>query len=131
MRTWVRSLASLIGFMIWHCCELWCRSSCSSDPALLWLWSRPASAALIRPLAWELSYDASAALIRPKKKKKNYVPTHTISKCLGQGSNLSHSCDLHYSCRNADNFNPLHQARDGTHTSQPKLLYLDHCGALG
>ena len=27
---------------------------CGSDPALLWLWCRPAAAALILPLAWEL-----------------------------------------------------------------------------
>ena len=26
------------------------------DPALLWLWCRPAAAVLIQPLAWELPY---------------------------------------------------------------------------
>ena len=26
------------------------------DPVLLWLWGRPAAAALIRPLAWELPH---------------------------------------------------------------------------
>ena len=43
-----------------------------SDPALLWLWHRPAAAAPIRPLAWETPYAAGAALKRqkPKKKKK-------------------------------------------------------------
>ena len=35
---------------------------CGLDPALLWLWCRPAAAALIRPLAWELPYAADAAL---------------------------------------------------------------------
>ena len=36
-------------------------------PALLWLWYRPAAAALIRPLAWELPYATGVAL----KGKKN------------------------------------------------------------
>ena len=29
-----------------------------TDPAWLWLWCRPAAAALIRPLAWEPPYAA-------------------------------------------------------------------------
>ena len=39
---------------------------------LLWLWCRPAVAALIgaRFLAWELPYAADAALKRQKEKKK-------------------------------------------------------------
>ena len=40
------------------------------DPALLWLWCRPAATALPRPLAWELPYATSAALKSRKKKKK-------------------------------------------------------------
>ena len=52
MRTRVRSLASLSGLRIWHCCELWCRlktwlgscitvavvqaGSCSSNATLVW-----------------------------------------------------------------------------------------------
>ena len=32
---------------IWHCHELWCRSRCSSDPALPWLWRSLAAAAPI------------------------------------------------------------------------------------
>ena len=43
---------------------------CGSDPALLWLWHRPAATALIRPLAWELPYASGAALKRQKTKKK-------------------------------------------------------------
>ena len=39
------------------------------DPALLWLWWRPAAVALIRPLAWELPYATGAALKKEKKKK--------------------------------------------------------------
>ena len=32
------------------------------DLALLWLWCRPAPAALIRPLDWELPYTTDVAL---------------------------------------------------------------------
>ena len=35
---------------------------CGSDPALLWLWHRPAVVAPIRPLAWEPPYAEDAAL---------------------------------------------------------------------
>ena len=38
-----------------------------SDPALLWLWCRPAAAALIQPLAWDLPYAAGAALNKKAK----------------------------------------------------------------
>ena len=43
----------------------------SSDPALLWLWCRPAATAPIRPLAWESPYAEGEALEKAKK-KKNY-----------------------------------------------------------
>ena len=46
-----------------------------SDLALLWLWDRPAAAALIRLLAWELSYAAGVAL---KSKKKKHI-VHLLS----------------------------------------------------
>ena len=42
---------------------------------MLWLWHRPAAAALIRPLAWELPYAAGMALKSKKatiNKKINY-----------------------------------------------------------
>ena len=39
------------------------------DPALLWLWGRPAATAPIGPLAWELLYATGAALKERKKKK--------------------------------------------------------------
>ena len=38
------------------------------DPALLWLWCRPMTTALIQPLAWEPPYAAGVALKRLKKK---------------------------------------------------------------
>ena len=47
-------------------CRVGCR--CSSDS--MWLWSRPAAAAPICPLAWELPYATGVAL---KKKKKKFV----------------------------------------------------------
>ena len=38
-----------------------------SDPALLWVWYRPAAIAPVGPLAWEPPYAMGAALKRPKK----------------------------------------------------------------
>ena len=44
----------------------------SLDPALLWLWHRPAATAPIRPLAWELPCAAGAAQEMAKRQiKKN------------------------------------------------------------
>ena len=40
-----------------------------SDPVSLWLWCRPAAAAVTQPLAWEHSYVAGAALKKKKKRK--------------------------------------------------------------
>ena len=42
------------------------------DPALLWLWRRPAATALLPPLAWEppYAYAVGAALKRQKEGKK-------------------------------------------------------------
>ena len=42
-----------------------------SDPALLWLWYRPAATALIRPLVWEPPYAGSLALKNKTNKKTN------------------------------------------------------------
>ena len=47
---------------------------CHLDQALLWLWRRLATVALIRPLAWEPPYAVSAALKRQKKKKVSWRP---------------------------------------------------------
>ena len=43
---------------------------CDMDPVLLWLWRRPAAAALIQPLAWKLPHVIGVALKAKKKKKK-------------------------------------------------------------
>jgi len=37
------------------------------DLVLLWLWGRPAAAALIQPLAWELPYAIPVALKKINK----------------------------------------------------------------
>ena len=57
MRMRVGSLALLSGLRIWH----------RRDPALLWLWRRPAIVVLIRPLAWERPNAAGAALKNQNK----------------------------------------------------------------
>ena len=41
-----------------------------SDLMLLWLWGRPAAAALIGPLAWEPPYAAGAAQEIAKRQNK-------------------------------------------------------------
>ena len=51
---WVRDPALAVS------CGVGCRQG--SDPALLWLWRRPAATALMRPLAWEPPYAAEAGL---------------------------------------------------------------------
>ena len=59
--------------------------TCDLDPALLWLWLRPAVTALIRSLAWKLPYATGAALKRPTgKKKKNQIKNFSSrSSCCG------------------------------------------------
>ena len=49
-------------------CGIGCRRG--SDPALLWLWQRPAATAPIGPLAWEPPYAAGAAQEMAKRQKK-------------------------------------------------------------
>ena len=41
-----------------------------SDPALLWLWHRPAATAPIRPLGWEPPFAVGAALKRTKQQQQ-------------------------------------------------------------
>ena len=50
-------------------CGVGCRRS--SDPALLWLWRRPAATAPIQPLAWEPPYGTGAAQEKAKRQKIN------------------------------------------------------------
>ena len=49
-------------------CGIGCRGG--SDPALLWLWCRPAATAPTGPLAWEPPYATGAAQEMAKKQKK-------------------------------------------------------------
>ena len=51
-------------------CAVGHRHRCGLDSVLLWLWCRPASVALIQPLAWELPYATGVALKRKNKNKK-------------------------------------------------------------
>ena len=48
-----------------------------SDPVLLWLWSRLAATALIRPLAWEPPYASGVALEKAKRQKKIIYSCYT------------------------------------------------------
>ena len=75
MRKEVRFLALLSGLRI--CVALNCGVGHRlgldpQDPLLLWLWCRPAAAALIQPLAWESSYGAGVALKTTTTKRINY-----------------------------------------------------------
>ena len=52
-----------------------------SDPALLWLWCRPAASATTEPLAWELPYAVGMALKKtPPKKIFFNAQGHTVGK---------------------------------------------------
>jgi len=48
----------------------------SLDPALLWLWRRPAAVAPIGPLAWEAPNAAGAALKSKTKQNKTRQKTN-------------------------------------------------------
>ena len=48
------------------------------DLAWLWLWHRPADAALIGPLAWEFPYAMDAAIKRKKRKKERKKNSDSI-----------------------------------------------------
>ena len=86
----VRSLASLSRLRIWRSVSCSVGYRLGLDPVLLWLWCRPAAAALIWPLACELPYAVGTLLKRPKKQKtktKTHFyfhrwPKHVIVFCL-------------------------------------------------
>ena len=73
---------------------------CVEDLALLWLWSRPAAAALIRPLAWEPPHCHGCSLKKTKKKKKKkkdkkiqHTHTHThVYRCQKRPHSLPTKC---------------------------------------
>ena len=73
----------------------------SSDPALLWLWCRPAAVAPIRPLAWEPPYVSGAA---PKSKKtqktKNQKQTNKQKKTQPLAiTQLSYFTDIYFTLK--------------------------------
>ena len=65
-----------------------------SDLALLWLWHRLATTALIRPLSWELPYSAAAALKRTKDKKgSSHCGTEETNLTSNDGFSSLHSSE--------------------------------------
>ena len=53
---------------------------CGLDPALLWLWCRPAATTMIGPLAWDSPYAAVAALKnKDKRQKKKFLNKYTLT----------------------------------------------------
>ena len=53
-----------------------------SDPALLWLWCRPAAIASIRPLAWKPPYATGVAL-KKKESPESWKSFPRMQKVLG------------------------------------------------
>ena len=54
-----------------------------SDPALLWLWCRPAATALIRLLDWEPPYASGVALEKANRpKRKEYEDRQVVDVIL-------------------------------------------------
>ena len=49
-----------------------------SDPALLWLWCRPAATALTLPLAWDLPHATGAAPPQKKHTQKKLKMVNII-----------------------------------------------------
>ena len=82
MRMWVWSLASFSGLKIQCCPKLQHSCRCGSDPALLWLWHRPAAAAPIQPLAWKLPYTAGVAIKINKTKQRKLFLIVALRFCL-------------------------------------------------
>ena len=62
------------------------------DLALLWLWHRPAAAAVIRPLAWEPSICCGCGPKKKKKKIKLYLKICKASRSLLTSSVVLYVC---------------------------------------
>ena len=78
----------ILGFSQWAkgsgidtSCGVGC--TCGLETALLWLWHRPAAAALTQSLAWEILYAAGTAPPSPKKKnEKKKVTKRKLNNML-------------------------------------------------
>ena len=70
MRLQVQSLTLLSGLRISVDVTCGAGHRLGLDPALLWLWCRPAATAPTGPLAWEPPYATGAALEKAKRRKK-------------------------------------------------------------
>ena len=64
-------------------CGVGCRHG--SNPALLWLWGRPAAMAPIGPLAWELPYASGVAKKWQKDQKNKIKQTNKKNKSKLEG----------------------------------------------
>ena len=89
------------GSIVAMSCGVGCRHGL--DPMLLWLWSRPAAIALIRPLDWmEPLWNFHRPWVPPKKLKKEsslmaLLPTEKIWKKILSPSTGNYICKLWYS----------------------------------
>ena len=61
------------------------------DPVLLWLWCRPAAAALIPSLAWEFLHAAAGSALKSKKKKRRRLPHTNSAQILVYSMYLTHT----------------------------------------
>ena len=83
----VHSLGSLSGLRIWCSCKLQHSCRWGLDLALLCLWCRLATAALIWPLAWEHSYATCVDIKRKQKTRLSIQGSgslwrHIVSICF-------------------------------------------------
>ena len=74
---WPRSVGE--GSCVVVSCGVGCRGG--SDPALQWLWCRPAATAPIGPLAWEPPCAAGAAIKKKRKRRKRNKRKRKDSLC--------------------------------------------------
>ena len=93
-------------------CGVGCRYSL--DPALLWLWCRPAAVAPTQPLVWELPYAMGAALKKKKKKKTKkyhigphgFVSLHTLALVSRAVSTLRNRISHMPTCYSCSTYSP-------------------------
>ena len=106
-------------------CGVGCRPH--SDPELLWLWSRPASTALIIPLAWKSPYVGGGALEKHRPTKCPLIMAFFFFFFVfcPFRPDPSHVCDLHHS--SWQRLNTLSEARDQICNLMVPSLICFHC----